>query len=296
MPETARHVVVEDPGLLTTVQDLGRPGFAHLGVPLSGALDQPALRLANRLVGNPESAAGLEVTATGCRLRFDHAGAVAVTGASCPVRIGGRPVGWGLLGPVPAGAVVELGPAADGLRSYLGVAGGIEVPPVLGSRSTDLLSGTGPAPLAAGDRLPVGRPPAAPAGGEAVPVPRRGVLTVLAGPHEDWFTAASLAALDGASYTVLPASNRIGLRLDGPVLARSDPDRELPSEPMVLGSVQVPPNGRPVVFLQDHPTTGGYPVIGVVRAADLPVCAQARPGERLTLRLAPGRLPNRPPG
>lgn len=290
-----RILVVEEPGLLTTVQDLGRPGFAHLGVPRSGALDAPALMLANRLVGNAERDAGLEVTATGCRFRLPHAGAVAVTGARCSIRVDGRAVGWGVLAPVPAGTVVEIGPADDGLRAYVAVAGGIRVPAVLGSRSADLLSGLGPAPLRGGDVLPLGVPAAPPATGEAVPGARRTELRVLPGPHQDWFTTEAVALLDGSSYDVLPASNRIGLRLSGPVLARAEPGRELPSEPMVLGSVQVPPNGQPVVFLHDHPTTGGYPVIGVVLGADLAVCAQARPGERLTLRRVsrPARSPGR---
>lgn len=281
-----RHLVVEDAGLLATVQDLGRLGYAHLGVPRSGALDTPALRLANRLVGNDEAAAAIETTATGIRVRLDRAGAIAVAGARCRIRVDGRPVGWGAFVPVPAGGRVDLGPAEDGLRSYLAVAGGIDVVPVLGSRSTDLLSGLGPAPLLAGDLLELGTAGPQPVG-EAVPVRLSGTLELLPGPHEDWFTAEALALIDGASYAVLPASNRIGLRLSGAVLERSEPGRELPSEPMVLGSVQVPPNGQPVVFLHDHPTTGGYPVIGVVRRADLPVCAQARPGEELILRRRP---------
>lgn len=283
MPDPSRRLVVEDPGLLATVQDLGRTGYAHLGVPRSGAADVPALRLANRLVGNAEGDACIETTATGMRFRLEHAGAIAVAGARCAIRVDDRPVGWGLFAPVPAGARVEVGPAAQGLRSYVAVAGGIGVPPVLGSRSTDLLSGLGPAPLRAGDVLPLGTP-GVPPPGEAVPPVRRGALRVLPGPHAGWFTSEALDLLDGASYSVLPASNRIGLRLSGPVLERRDPGRELASEPMVLGSVQVPPSGQPVVFLADHPTTGGYPVIAVVRTDDLPVCAQARPGEQLTLR------------
>jgi biotin-dependent carboxylase-like uncharacterized protein len=279
-----RTLEVLDAGALTTVQDLGRPGFAHLGVPRSGALDQPALRLANRLAGNPESAAALETTATGVRFRLAHAGAVAVTGARCAVRVDGRAAAWGAAVPVPAGAVVEVGAALDGLRSYVGVAGGIDVPAVLGSRATDLLAGLGPAPLRAGDVLPLGEPAGEPSGSEAVPGPRRTELGLWLGPRQDWFTPAALAALGAASYGVDPASNRIGLRLAGPVLERARED-ELPSEPMVLGAVQVPPNGQPVVFLADHPTTGGYPVIGVVREADLPVCAQARPGDRLSFRV-----------
>lgn len=279
-----RALEVLDPGALTTVQDLGRPGWAHLGVPRSGALDEPALRLANRLVGNPESAAGLETTLTGVTFRLTRATAVAVTGARCAVRTGGRSASWGAAVSAPAGAEVQVGPATDGLRSYVALAGGVDVGPVLGSRSTDLLSGLGPAPLRAGVRLPLGRAHRAPHGTEAVPQPLHGTLRLRLGPRAEWFTEAALAALDGSAYDVSADSNRIGLRLLGPVVERARGD-ELPSEGMVLGAVQVPPNGQPVVFLHDHPTTGGYPVAGVVLGEDLPVCAQARPGDRLTLRV-----------
>lgn len=275
---------VLDPGALTTVQDGGRPGWAHLGVPRSGALDQPALRLANRLVGNPETTAVLETTLTGVRFRVTRATAFAVAGAWCELRLDGRPVGWGVAHVAHAGVEVRVGPATEGVRSYVALAGGLDVPPVLGSRSTDLLSHLGPAPLRSGDRLPLGRPGNRPHGHEAVPHPRRGDLRVLLGPRADWVTVDSLEALDGAAYTVAADSNRIGLRLSGPVV-RHARDEELPSEGMVLGAVQVPPNGQPVVFLHDHPTTGGYPVVAVVVEDDLPVCAQARPGDRLTLRV-----------
>ncbi|WP_235854148.1 hypothetical protein [Nonomuraea aridisoli] len=144
-------------GALTTVQDLGRHGLAHLGVPRSGALDEPAHRLANRLVGNLESAATLETTLTGTAVRLHAAATVAVTGAPAPVRIDGRPAAWGAPVHVPAGAVLDVGTATHGLRSYVAFSGGIEVSPVLGSRSTDLLSGLGPSPLSNGDRLPLGR-------------------------------------------------------------------------------------------------------------------------------------------
>jgi biotin-dependent carboxylase-like uncharacterized protein len=279
-----RTLEVLDPGALTTVQDLGRPGWAHLGVPRSGALDEPALRLANRLVGNPEDAAGLETTLTGAAFRFDRAGTFAVTGAGCAVRVDDRPVPWGAAISVPAGAQVVVGPAGDGVRSYLAVAGGLVPARVLGSRSTDLLSGLGPAPLRGGDRVPVGRAHHPPHGTEAVPRPRHGRLRVRLGPRTEWFTAAALDALDGAAYAVTADSNRIGLRLSGPVVEHRRDD-ELPSEGMVLGAVQVPPNGQPVVFLHDHPTTGGYPVVAVVVGEDLPICAQARPGDRLILRV-----------
>jgi biotin-dependent carboxylase-like uncharacterized protein len=284
MAEDPRVLEVLEPGTLTTVQDLGRPGSAHLGVPRSGALDQPALRLANRLVGNPEGSAGLETTLTGVTFRLLRATTVAVTGAACEVRVAGRAAAWGGPLAVPAGAEVTVGPALDGARSYVALSGGVEVAPVLGSRSTDLLSGLGPEPLRAGDRLPLGRPPGLPHGAEAVPRPLPRRLRLRLGPRTDWFTADTVAALDGSSYAVGPDSNRIGLRLVGPALERARAG-ELPSEGMVLGAVQVPPGGQPVVFLHDHPTTGGYPVVGVVLEEDLTVCAQARPGDRLTLHV-----------
>jgi len=268
-------------GPLTTVQDLGRPGYAHLGVPRSGALDTPALRAANRLVGNPEDSAGLEVTLAGCALRLRVARTVAVTGAPVDITVDGRSVDCGQPVAVPAGALVRLGRARSGLRSYLGVGGGIAVPPVLGSRSTDTLSGLGPAPLADGDLLPVGeaRPSTESSTVDNLPAPPAGpvALRITLGPRADWFTAAAVEALCGTEYTMSPMTNRVGARLAGAALPRAKAG-ELPSEGIVLGAVQVPPDGQPLVFLADHPTTGGYPVIGIVDPADLPALAQARPG------------------
>lgn len=278
---------VIDPGFLTTIQDLGRPGLAHLGVPRSGALDQGALRLANRLIGNPESGAGLETTLMGVSVSFEGPAVVAVTGAHCEVRIGGRLVAMATPQQVAPGEMVTLGPSVQA-RSYLAVAGGLQVPPTLGSRSTDLLSGLGGPPLVPGSRIALG-----PRSGEpqyvdaamALPASSR-ELRVIPGPRADWFTEESLLALDGSTYRVSAQSNRIGLRLIGPALERSIA-RELPSEAVVLGAVQVPSNGQPVIFLNDHPTTGGYPVIAVVHPADLPACAQARPGDTLRIRMLP---------
>ena len=280
-----REIEIREAGALSTVQDLGRPGLAHLGVPRSGALDGPAHRLANRLVGNDESAATLECLAGGLSFTSRSALTVAVTGASVPVTVNGRQREWGNAVPVPAGAVVALGTPARGLRCYLAVSGGIEVPPVLESRSTDLLSGLGPAPLADGDVLRVGPATSVPVPVESVHPPLlKNELRLRVGPRDDWFEPGCVEAIHGASYAVGSSSNRIGLRLEGePIRWRRD--AELPSEGMVLGAVQVPPNGQPVVFLHDHPTTGGYPVVGVVIADDLPVCAQLRPGDQVTLRV-----------
>ncbi|MGX1268683.1 5-oxoprolinase subunit C family protein [Streptomyces phaeoluteigriseus] len=277
---TDRALVVVRAGALTTVQDLGRPGHAHLGVPRSGALDAPAAALGNRLVGNPPEAAVLETTLNGCALRPRSAAVVAVTGAPCRVTVDGRPAAWGAPVRVPAGAVLDVGPAASGVRSYVAVGGGIAVDPVLGSRSTDLLSGLGPAPLTDGTVLSLGRARTPHARVDVAPQPAPPselVLRVTLGPRDDWFTPEAVRRFTSGAYRVSAASNRIGLRTEGPALDRAVTG-ELASEGMVLGAVQVPPDGRPVVFLADHPTTGGYPVIGVVRAADLPSAAQATPG------------------
>ncbi|MEU6199082.1 biotin-dependent carboxyltransferase family protein [Streptomyces sp. NPDC047061] len=277
---TDRALVVVRAGALTTVQDGGRPGYAHLGVPRSGALDVPAAALVNRLVGNAPDAAVLEATLSGCAVRPRSTVAVAVGGAPCPVAVGGRPAAWGAPVVVPAGELLEVGAARSGVRSYVAVSGGIAVEPVLGSRATDLFSGLGPAPLADGDVLPLGTPVGPHARVDVVPQPSPPaelVLRVTLGPRDGWFTPAAVRAFTSRAYRVSSASNRIGLRTEGPALERARPG-EIPSEGMVLGAVQVPPDGRPVVFLADHPTTGGYPVIAVVRAADLPAAAQAVPG------------------
>lgn len=285
-------------GVLATVQDAGRPGWAHLGVPRAGWLDPPAAELANRLVGNPADAAVVEVALGGLVLRAGRAAWIAVTGAPCPVWVDDRPVGHGRPERVAAGSELRLGPVVRGVRSYLALAGGVAVEPVLGSRSTDTLGGVGPAPLAPGDPLPLGARVGVPAAVDAA-VPgrgsggaRSGLLRVDPGPRADWFgepAALALAVLCASAYVVGSASDRIGLRLQGPPLARlADRDgQELASEAMVLGAVQVPPDGQPVVFLADHPTTGGYPVVAVVRRHDLAGCAQLAPGE--AVRFIPAR-------
>lgn len=267
---------VLETGPLVTVQDRGRFGYAHLGVPRAGALDAPAAALANRLVGNDAGAAVLEVLLGGLVLRTDAACWVAVTGAAGPGR-----AEW-----LPAGAELRVDRPATGLRSYVAVAGGIAVEPVLGSRSTDTLAWVGPPRVEAGTRLPVGEPVGEPAAVDAPRSPRPGPLRLVPGPRDDWFTDGALDVLCGSPYVVEADSNRVGMRLDGPPLVRHR-DGELPSEGMVLGAVQVPPSGRPVVFLADHPPTGGYPVIGVVHPDDLWQCAQLRPGEQVTFRRAP---------
>ncbi|MFD8549721.1 biotin-dependent carboxyltransferase family protein [Streptomyces sp. NPDC059649] len=287
---TDRALAVVRAGALTTVQDLGRPGHAHLGVPRAGALDQPAHRLANRLVGNPETAATLETTLTGCAVRVRTATTVAVTGAPCPVTVDGRPAPWGAPVRVPAGAVLDAGTPVHGLRSHLAFAGGIDTEEVLGSRAADLLSGLGPDPLTDGTVLPLGDPYGPPAAADAVPHPgpvTELCLPFLPGPRDDWFTAAGLRTLTTGRFRVSAAGNRIGLRTEGPPLERARTG-ELPSEGMPLGALQVPPNGLPVLFLHDHPTTGGYPVVGVVPERYLAPAAQAVPGTPVRfVRLGP---------
>jgi biotin-dependent carboxylase-like uncharacterized protein len=281
-----RVLEVLEPGPLTTVQDRGRPGWAHLGVPRAGALDAGAAALANRLVGNDDDAALLETTLGGVTLRLSSATTVAVTGAACPVRVDGRAVAFAEPVTVRAGAEVAVGPARHGVRSYLAVAGGLAVEPVLGSRSTDTLAWLGPPRLAAGAVLPLGPPQARPAALDVHAVRRaRGpvVLRFRTGPRRDWFAADAVRTLTAGPYAVTADSNRVALRLDGTGLERSR-EGELASEGIVLGAVQVPPSGRPLVFLNDHPTTGGYPVLGVVHPQDLDACAQLRPGEQVSFR------------
>jgi biotin-dependent carboxylase-like uncharacterized protein len=272
-------------GPLGTVQDTGRPGYASLGVGRSGAADAASAALANRLVGNAASAAVLELS-FGATLAFRVPARVAVTGASCALARDSRGEGMNAPFDVAAGQTLTVGPSSVGLRAYVAVRGGIAVPPTLGSRATDVLSGLGPAPLEAGTVLPIGDaysgPPPAVEIAPVAPLPEGDLeVRVLPGPRDDWFTDD--AALYGSRYTVTADSNRVGVRLTGPALTRAR-EGELPSEGMVAGSVQVPPEGEPIVFLADHPVTGGYPVIGVVVAEDLAVMAQARPGQGVVFR------------
>jgi biotin-dependent carboxylase-like uncharacterized protein len=275
-------------GPLATVQDRGRRGWASIGVTTAGAADRSAADLANRLVGNDPAAAVVEATAGGLRVRAERTVLVALTGAPAAVRVDGRPAAFDAPLTLAAGQVLELGMPPVGLRTYLAVRGGVDVAPVLGSRSTDTLSGLGPPPLRAGDRLPVGTLAAAEPIVDVAPVrppSARPVLHVLPGPRRDWLEPAAWSALTTEEWAVTPDSNRVGLRLAGPRLARARAG-ELPSEGLVAGAVQVPPDGAPVLFLADHPVTGGYPVLAVVTSADLPAAAQLRPGDTVLFRPA----------
>jgi KipI family sensor histidine kinase inhibitor len=289
-PGTAGGILVVHSGPLTTVQDRGRPGYAALGVSASGAADPASAALANRLVGNQPDAACLETTLGGLTLEFREPARVAVTGAPGALRLSHRAAAVNAPFSVPAGDRLTIGTPDLGLRSYVAVRGGIDVPATLDSRATDVLSGLGPAPLRDGDVLPIGTatagpPPAVDLAPVAALPDTEITVRVLPGPRADWFTDDAHTTLHTAAFTVTADVNRIGVRLDGPELTRARTD-ELPSEATVAGAVQVPPSGQPVVFLADHPVTGGYPVIAVVRAADLPLLAQARPGQRVRFRQA----------
>jgi KipI family sensor histidine kinase inhibitor len=289
---TAAVVEVVRPGPGSTVQDLGRIGHAHEGVPRAGAADGPSLQAANAQVGNPPGAAALEATLAGPTLRFPTGGMVGVAGADAPVTLDGAAV-TAFPVRVPPGSVLAVGAARRGVRSYLAMAGGVAVPPVLGSRATDTLSGLGPAPLRAGDVLPLGAvgsgEPATSASGrrDAVPTPLpdgAGVVVLRAtpGPRADRLADGELDRLFSVEMTVSPVSDRVGVRAEGLELTLRS-RQELPSEGVVAGAVQVPPGGRPIVLLANHGTTGGYPVVAVVEDAALAVLAQTRPGARIRL-------------
>ncbi|MDO5534970.1 MAG: biotin-dependent carboxyltransferase family protein [Propionibacteriaceae bacterium] len=289
-------VTIVDPGPLSTLQDLGRPGWAHLGVSASGAADRGAHALANRLVGNPPEAATIEALFGGLTLRVDTAVTAAVTGAPAPVRVNDRPADHHTTLPLQPGDVLLLGVPDAGLRSYVALAGGIVVPPVLGSRAWDSLARLGPAPLSAGQVLPLGASvvDAVGVGHAPVRLPTLEPVTVgvWPGPRTDWL-AGGLHALAEREWRVSVDSDRIGVRLDGTPLRRASAHEgaELPSEGVVRGAVQLPAGGLPVVFGSDHPVTGGYPVVAVLPAPDADLLAQARPGQ--AVRFTPRRGPSR---
>lgn len=287
-PRSAAVLTVVAPGVATSVQDLGRPGLAHLGVPASGPTDRRSFTLANRLVGNPENTPALEVTIGGLGVTLSEDRYVSVTGAPAPVTVDGVPVDRPALVRLPAGCLLEIGRPWAGCRSYLAVSGGIEVDRVLGSASRDWLTGLGPEPVRAGTGLRVGpaRPvPAVPLELAFSVVPAGGALTARFrwGPRHDLFGAADRRRLISTAWRLSGQCDRVGARLTGPALAIGSVD--LASEGMVRGAIQVPPSGEPIIFLSDHPVTGGYPVIGVLTDADTDLVGQAKPGDEL--RLAP---------
>ena len=271
-------LVVVDVAGLVTVQDRGRIGWAHLGVPRAGALDSEAAALANRLVGNTPDDAVLEVTLGRLSFRLGSGRWLAVTGARSVVLLDGLPQAFATAVYAAPGALVEIERPDEGARAYLAIAGGVAVEPVLGSRSTDTLAGLGPAAVTSGAVLPLGTATATPRSYDTPRVRSGGMVRLWPGPRVDWFVDDALGRLCQHPYVVSSDSNRIGVRLNGAALERSRTG-ELPSEGMVLGAIQVPPDGQPVVLLHDHPVTGGYPVAAVVDQQDLGVLAQARPGD-----------------
>ncbi|WP_104060297.1 carboxyltransferase domain-containing protein [Arthrobacter sp. 4R501] len=315
-PDIQSGLLILSPGLQSLIQDLGRPGHAGLGVSSAGALDRSSLRRANRIVGNDPSAAVVESVAGGLRVQAVGDQVLAVAGAPSALTVVTpsdvpdpdapddadqsdfdqseqvREVPMATAFALLDGEILTIGAPERGFRSYLAIRGGAAVDAVLGSRSTDTMSGIGPAPLAAGQLLGAGAATSSNVVGnpELQPdFPDSGVtvLDIVPGPRDDWFDAAALESLCAQEWAVTPRSNRVGMRLDGEALSRSR-DGELPSEGTMAGALQIPPEGQPVLFLADHPITGGYPVIGVVVDHQLDLAAQVPIGGSIRFRWAPG--------
>lgn len=289
------HLTVLDPGAFTLVQDQGRAGQAHLGVPGSGAYDPHSLTLANRLVGNSTQAAGLEIAATGPALRLNDTRHVALTGADADLYLDGQRQSHSHTVLAHAGQIIHVSAPRHGLRTYLAVSGGIATPTVLGSRSTCTLSRLGPLPLTAGARLPLHPFSTAEVRKAARPLSLPSLIAcrVLPGPHAGRLHDDALTSQD---WIVSAHSSRIGIRLTGTALAH-DPI-SLASAGTVLGAVQLPPSGEPIVLGPDHGTTGGYPVVATVLQVDLHLLAQASAGDSLRLiavNADEAHAANRPP-
>lgn len=283
---------VIDGGFFTTVQDLGRYGYQRYGVPVSGAMDLFALRVANILAGNPQSSAAFEMTMLGSRVRFLTDTVIGLAGADLDPRIDDLPIPMWSPTAVPEGAVLSFGRARDGMRAYLAVAGGIDVPVVLGSRSTFTRTGLGGfqgRALKAGDTVSVCGDPPGVVDGKTLPreqVPVYGhdhAVRVILGPQEEAFTAQGIATFLSAEYVVTPKSDRIGCRLDGPCVEhKGSPD--IVSDGIPFGAVQIAGDGLPIVLMADRGTTGGYTKVATVISVDLPRLAQALPGDRVSFR------------
>jgi antagonist of KipI len=286
------NVVVIKPGMLTTVQDRGRWGFQSSGVPVAGPMDPLSHRVANALVGNDADAATLEVTWLGPDLEFEDERVVAIAGADFSLTIEGRPMPSAAAFLVPAGARLRFGPRRSGARAYLAIAGGVAVPPVLGSRSTHVISAMGGMAgrsLRAGDRVPLGPASAASAVGAIPPPPEAlsdGIarLRVMAGPQHEYFTDDVFETLCSASYTVAANSDRMGFRLEGPRLVHKGSD-DIISDATPLGVLQVPASGQPILLMADRQTTGGYPKVATLITADLTVAGQLAPGDRVAFEI-----------
>jgi biotin-dependent carboxylase-like uncharacterized protein len=282
-----RAILVIKSGPLTTIQDLGRRGLAHLAVPPSGALDHPAFLLGNRLVGNREDAAALEVTFSSFSFRSLSDCVVAVTGAKAELLLDGKQEPWGMPIVMSKHQVLEVSSPRAGVRTYVAFSGGIETDTDLGSRSTDILSSLGPNPIRDGQVLVLGETVGTPPVIDFAPYPEpKGDirLDLYLGPRDNYLVDSALRDLADKAWRVSSNSNRIALKLEGPKLAKKE-RTELKSEGIVIGSVQVPHDGLPLIFLADHPTTGGYPVVGVVDPSDVAACAQAAPGTRISFRV-----------
>lgn len=294
MAKPVIHVL--HPGLLTTVQDLGRPGFRRFGVPVSGALDSLSLRIANLLVGNPQDAAGLEITLYGPKLKFLEDSWIAIAGANLSPQLDGQRIDHERPIYVKKGSILSFGKPLSGCRAYLAVEGGIVVPEVLGSRSTYLrgkFGGFAGRALQQDDVLQVGEP----SHGanrisskrkvsfslRTVPMKHPVVLRIVSGAHTSFFSRESRHDFASGVYQILPQSDRMGYRLSGPTLSLSKP-MEMISDAVVPGTIQVPREGQPIVLLSDSQTTGGYPQIAHVITVDLPLLAQCKPGESLCFR------------
>lgn len=287
-------IEVLDPGLFSIIEDLGRTGLVDVGVGRSGAADLDSFRLVNRLVGNAESAATIEFIMGDVKFRFHRPATIALAGAPAEVSVGPRGGAFNTPMMARSGDVLRIGRPTIGLRSYLAIRGGIGVPPVLGSRSWDTLAEIGPPPLRRGDTLPVADDAAGYPNVDVAavgPLPTQPSLRVLAGPRADWFDESALDQLFQRPYAVSSHSNRIGIRLEGALLSTAVKG-ELPPEGLVPGALQVPPSGQPVLFLADHPMTGGYPVIGVVATPDIPLAAQLRPGDTVRFSRYRNRRPH----
>ena len=286
------HLEVVAAGPLTLVEDVGRPGLASLGVGPSGAADRGAFALGARLLGQTGHRAALECHHGGLFLRARGSVTMALTGAPAPTTVDGTPVAHVAPFLVRDGSLLQMGRPTSGLRTYVSIRGGVAVAAVLGSRSYDTLSGIGPAALRDGDVLPVGQPLGQPLVDVApvAPPPSGSVtLELTPGPRSEWL--GDLSALTEPAWRVDAASDRVGVRLEGATLTRGVgfEGRELASEGVVRGAVQLPADGCPVLFLADHPVTGGYPVVGVLTSRSADAAAQLVPGQPVRLRQASSR-------
>jgi antagonist of KipI len=283
-----KTIQVQAPGLLTTVQDLGRPGFGPIGVSPSGAADPISLRLGNRLVANDENAAGLEMLLVGGTFVFREGAILALTGSDFGATLDDVRVNLGASLHVRPGQTLNLGPTTSGARCYLCVHGGIAVKPFLGSASTHILSGLGGIdgrPLRKDDVLHIGRSSKRFRGRKIAPrvserLCERTVLRVTPGPQAEWFSESSLRAFYACTYRVGEQSNRMGLRLEGAAISQPGA-REMITEGVSLGAIQVPAGGSPIILFVDQQTTGGYPKIANVISADLHRVGQLRPRDEL---------------